>query len=205
MNKIEVSDLVKYYGNKEAVKNINFKIKENEIIGLLGPNGCGKTTTIGMIGIIILKMAKVKTEMVLREKAIRKMEKVVKTVKIKVLEKVKTTGILKEKEKTVKARANQSPSHRHLPNVRNRANSGTNPENAKTELIVSSGTLPRALGSKPEIANMVKNAILVISKTHRLLNQKPIVVFGSPIPGTGIPKGRRLITPDLSDSQALQK
>ena len=49
MNKIEVSDLVKYYGNKEAVKNINFKIKENEIIGLLGPNGCGKTTTIGMI------------------------------------------------------------------------------------------------------------------------------------------------------------
>ncbi len=49
MNKIEVSNLVKYYGNKEAVKNINFNIKKNEIIGLLGPNGCGKTTTIGMI------------------------------------------------------------------------------------------------------------------------------------------------------------
>jgi ABC-2 type transport system ATP-binding protein len=33
----------------EAVDNISFAIKKNEIIGLLGPNGCGKTTTIGMI------------------------------------------------------------------------------------------------------------------------------------------------------------
>jgi len=48
-NSIEVIDLKKSYGSKEAVKNINFKIKENQIIGLLGPNGCGKTTTIGMI------------------------------------------------------------------------------------------------------------------------------------------------------------
>ena len=48
-NSIKVIDLKKNYGNKEAVKNINFEIKENEIIGLLGPNGCGKTTTIGMI------------------------------------------------------------------------------------------------------------------------------------------------------------
>ena len=48
-NSIKVIDLKKNYGNKEAVKNINFEIRENEIIGLLGPNGCGKTTTIGMI------------------------------------------------------------------------------------------------------------------------------------------------------------
>ena len=48
-NSIKVIDLKKNYGNKEAVKNINFEIKENEIIGLLGPNGCGKTTTIAMI------------------------------------------------------------------------------------------------------------------------------------------------------------
>ncbi len=48
-NSIKVIDLKKNYGSKEAVKNINFEIKENEIIGLLGPNGCGKTTTIGMI------------------------------------------------------------------------------------------------------------------------------------------------------------
>ena len=48
-NSIVVNNLSKKYSNKLAVKNINFKINENEIIGLLGPNGCGKTTTIAMI------------------------------------------------------------------------------------------------------------------------------------------------------------
>ncbi len=48
-NSIIVNNLSKRYSNKLAVKNINFKINENEIIGLLGPNGCGKTTTIAMI------------------------------------------------------------------------------------------------------------------------------------------------------------
>ena len=46
---LEVIELSKVYNDKEAVKNISFKIKKNEIIGVLGPNGCGKTTTIGMI------------------------------------------------------------------------------------------------------------------------------------------------------------
>ena len=46
---LEVIALSKVYNNKEAVKNISFKINKNEIIGILGPNGCGKTTTIGMI------------------------------------------------------------------------------------------------------------------------------------------------------------
>ena len=46
---LEVIELSKTYNNKEVVKNISFKIKKNEIIGILGPNGCGKTTTIGMI------------------------------------------------------------------------------------------------------------------------------------------------------------
>ena len=46
---LEVIELSKFYNTREAVRNISFKINKNEIIGILGPNGCGKTTTIGMI------------------------------------------------------------------------------------------------------------------------------------------------------------
>ena len=46
---LEVIKLTKDYNGKDAVKNITFKLNKNEIIGILGPNGCGKTTTIGMI------------------------------------------------------------------------------------------------------------------------------------------------------------
>jgi len=46
---IEIKNLNKEYNNILAVKNINFTIKKGSIVGLLGPNGCGKTTTIGMM------------------------------------------------------------------------------------------------------------------------------------------------------------
>ena len=46
---VKVKDLYKKFENKIAVSGINFDIKENTTLGLLGPNGCGKTTTIGMI------------------------------------------------------------------------------------------------------------------------------------------------------------
>ena len=46
---IEIKNLYKNYKNFKAVKNLNFNIETGSIIGLLGPNGCGKTTTIGMI------------------------------------------------------------------------------------------------------------------------------------------------------------
>ena len=46
---IELKNLKKNYNNFEAVNDLNFKIDNGKIIGLLGPNGCGKTTTIGMI------------------------------------------------------------------------------------------------------------------------------------------------------------
>jgi len=46
---IEIKNLSKNYNNILAVKNINFKINKGSIVGLLGPNGCGKTTTIGMM------------------------------------------------------------------------------------------------------------------------------------------------------------
>ena len=46
---IEVINLKKNYDKKVAVNNLNFQIQKGEIVGLLGPNGCGKTTTIAMI------------------------------------------------------------------------------------------------------------------------------------------------------------
>ncbi len=46
---LEIINLGKNYKDKKAVKDISFKVNQNEIIGILGPNGCGKTTTIGMI------------------------------------------------------------------------------------------------------------------------------------------------------------
>ena len=46
---IKIKSLYKNYKGFEAVKNLNFEIKKGSITGLLGPNGCGKTTTIGMI------------------------------------------------------------------------------------------------------------------------------------------------------------
>ena len=46
---LKVVEVSKDYNDKNAVKNISFQVNQNEIIGILGPNGCGKTTTIGMI------------------------------------------------------------------------------------------------------------------------------------------------------------
>ena len=46
---IEIKNLNKKYNNILAVKNISFTINKGSIVGLLGPNGCGKTTTIGMM------------------------------------------------------------------------------------------------------------------------------------------------------------
>jgi len=46
---IEIKNLSIEYNNILVVKNINFTINKGSIVGLLGPNGCGKTTTIGMI------------------------------------------------------------------------------------------------------------------------------------------------------------
>jgi len=49
MKRIEVKNLKKQFKTLEAVKGINFTINQNETLALLGPNGCGKTTTIGML------------------------------------------------------------------------------------------------------------------------------------------------------------
>ena len=51
---LRVSDLTKDFGGLKAVDQVSFQIAEGELVGLIGPNGCGKTTTFncisGMLG-----------------------------------------------------------------------------------------------------------------------------------------------------------
>lgn len=46
---IKVDNLSKRFGNKIALEDISFDIKEGEIFGFLGPSGAGKTTTINIL------------------------------------------------------------------------------------------------------------------------------------------------------------
>jgi len=46
---IEVKNLKKRYGDKQAVDGVSFSVKKGEIFGILGPNGAGKTTTLEMM------------------------------------------------------------------------------------------------------------------------------------------------------------
>ena len=46
---IQIKNLTKKFKNSTAVDKINFTIEKNKTVGLLGPNGCGKTTSIGMM------------------------------------------------------------------------------------------------------------------------------------------------------------
>ena len=50
---IEVEQLSKSYGPREAIKNLSFQIKKGEVVGFLGPNGAGKTTTMNILACIM--------------------------------------------------------------------------------------------------------------------------------------------------------
>ena len=54
-NVIEVKNLTKEYKNLKAIDNLSFEVKKGEILGLLGPNGSGKTTTINSVLSLINK------------------------------------------------------------------------------------------------------------------------------------------------------
>ena len=49
MSIIETKDLCLYYGEKQALKDINMKINKNEVTALIGPSGCGKSTYLRTI------------------------------------------------------------------------------------------------------------------------------------------------------------
>ena len=100
-NSIEVKNLSKKYKSKIAVSNINFKIGENEIVGLLGPNGCGKTTTIGMIlgllkptnGQVLINGKSIETNKI---SLLHKMNFISPYIELPKKLKVKQSGLLKE-------------------------------------------------------------------------------------------------------------
>ncbi|MFQ5584603.1 MAG: ABC transporter ATP-binding protein [Calditrichia bacterium] len=46
---IEVNELTRYYGEKRAIHNVSFEVEKGEILGLLGPNAAGKTTTMRIL------------------------------------------------------------------------------------------------------------------------------------------------------------
>jgi len=55
MKAIEVKNLVKNYGDIEAVKNVSFTVEKNSFFAFLGPNGAGKSTTINIISTLLDK------------------------------------------------------------------------------------------------------------------------------------------------------
>ncbi len=58
---VEIKNVIKRYGDKLAVDNMNMNIQKGEILGLLGPNGAGKTTLINsIIGITEIQSGKIK-------------------------------------------------------------------------------------------------------------------------------------------------
>ena len=60
---IQIKNLTKNYNKYLAVNKINFVIEKNKTVGLLGPNGCGKTTTIGMmLGLVTPTSGEIKLE-----------------------------------------------------------------------------------------------------------------------------------------------
>ncbi len=60
---IEIKKLTKIYNKFTAVDKINFVVEKNKTLGLLGPNGCGKTTTIGMmLGLVLPTYGEIKIE-----------------------------------------------------------------------------------------------------------------------------------------------
>jgi len=46
---IEVENITKYYGNIRAIENVTFRVEKGEVVGFLGPNGSGKTTTMRIL------------------------------------------------------------------------------------------------------------------------------------------------------------
>ena len=148
---IKIKNLYKNYKGFEAVKNLNFEIKKGSITGLLGPNGCGKTTTIGMIlGLI----RPTKGEVLINNKDIE-----IEKNRISVLEKINFISHYVELPKKLSVKENLIVYGKmyEVKNLQNRINTLCNDLNLKEFLNKKTGELSSGQKNRVSLAKSLIN------------------------------------------------
>ena len=148
---IKIKNLHKNYKGFEAVKNLNFEIKKGSITGLLGPNGCGKTTTIGMIlGLI----RPTKGEVLINNKDIE-----IEKNRISVLEKMNFISPYVELPKKLSVKENLIVYGKmyEVKNLQNRINTLCNDLNLKEFLNKKTGELSSGQKNRVSLAKSLIN------------------------------------------------
>ena len=148
---IKIKNLYKNYKGFEAVKNLNFEIKKGSITGLLGPNGCGKTTTIGMIlGLI----RPTKGEVLINNKDIE-----IEKNRISVLEKMNFISPYVELPKKLSVKENLIVYGKmyEVINLQNRINTLCNDLNLKEFLNKKTGELSSGQKNRVSLAKSLIN------------------------------------------------
>ena len=148
---IKIKNLYKNYKGFEAVKNLNFEIKKGSITGLLGPNGCGKTTTIGMIlGLI----RPTKGEVLINNKDIE-----IEKNRISVLEKMNCISPYVELPKKLSVKENLIVYGKmyEVKNLQNRINTLCNDLNLKEFLNKKTGELSSGQKNRVSLAKSLIN------------------------------------------------
>ena len=148
---IKIKNLYKNYKSFEAVKNLNFEIKKGSITGLLGPNGCGKTTTIGMIlGLI----RPTKGEVLINNKHIE-----IEKNRISVLEKMNFISPYVELPKKLSVKENLIVYGKmyEVKNLQNRINTLCNDLNLKEFLNKKTGELSSGQKNRVSLAKSLIN------------------------------------------------
>ena len=148
---IKIKNLYKNYKSFEAVKNLNFEIKKGSITGLLGPNGCGKTTTIGMIlGLI----RPTKGEVLINNKDIE-----IEKNRISVLERMNFISPYVELPKKLSVKENLIVYGKmyEVKNLQNRINTLCNDLNLKEFLNKKTGELSSGQKNRVSLAKSLIN------------------------------------------------
>ena len=148
---IKIKNLYKNYKGFEAVKNLNFEIKKGSITGLLGPNGCGKTTTIGMIlGLI----RPTKGQVLINNKDIE-----IQKNRISVLEKMNFISPYVELPKKLSVKENLIVYGKmyEVKNLQNRINTLCNDLNLKEFLNKKTGELSSGQKNRVSLAKSLIN------------------------------------------------